>query len=165
LESYGDWARLLFELLAGRPYRFYEVGEGLAGASKPTSLRALRWLRRRGFALLISLTVEPPNRAKVHEAGLEHHHMPIKNHQVPSLELLERIAALIDEGRSRGLGVVVHCSAGQGRSGTALAYYLWSRRGYGMQQAITHVRKACPGAIEPHQEALLKAWANSQGRP
>jgi atypical dual specificity phosphatase len=156
LESPGELLRLLYELIAGRPYRLWSLDSQLAGASKPHTLRALRRLRGLGFDVLISLTPVPPDPRSVRDAGLEHHHIPLRNHEVPSPEDLERLSELIEGEIRRGKRVLVHCSAGQGRTGTVLAYYLWRKRGRAMGEAIALVRRACPGAIEPGQEAFLR---------
>jgi ADP-ribosyl-[dinitrogen reductase] hydrolase len=90
--------------------------------------------------------------------GLEWHHLPIRDMDVPSAAFEERWPAVGDRlKRYLGNGglVLVHCKGGLGRAGT-IAARLLIEMGEPSARAIQHVRAARRGAIETGtQEAFL----------
>ncbi|EPS65926.1 hypothetical protein M569_08851, partial [Genlisea aurea] len=52
--------------------------------------------------------------------------------------------AFIDEAKSNGGAVLVHCFAGRSRSATVVVAYLMSKTGMSLSQAMEHVRNRRP---------------------
>ncbi|WP_324662591.1 protein-tyrosine phosphatase family protein [Haloarcula sediminis] len=69
-------------------------------------------------------------------------HAPVRDHHlVPEPILVEEILPFLAESREREQPVVVHCLAGLGRTGQALAAWLVYNRDYGPERAIETVRE------------------------
>ena len=67
---------------------------------------------------------------------------------LPDPDLLESLARWVDEQRGEGRTVLIHCEAGQNRSGLLTALYLIRYRGYGPEAAIALVQeKRGPNAL------------------
>lgn len=149
------------------PPRFTWVIPGqLAALAQPEAVEDLRWLRREGVEVLISLTEVPPPRDWINEAGLMLVHVPVEDMTAPTIEQLEQVVETIRKANAAGLGVAVHCTAGLGRTGTALAAYLVSH-GYAAQAAIATVRNQRPGSIETAEQEhaiveFARHWAARQ---
>jgi atypical dual specificity phosphatase len=127
---------------------FTWIDQGLLGAmARPASAEELVWLRDQGVQLLITLTEEPPPRSWVEEAGLLLFHVPIEDMEPPTQEQLDRCVSAIARANAQQMGVVVHCGAGLGRTGTVLAAYLVSK-GMSTAEALARIRRLRPGSIE-----------------
>src|SRR5262245_29043109 len=124
----------------------------LAAMSQPESAQDLLWLRQQGIELLVSLTEDRPRRDWVNEAGLLLFHEPMEDMEAPSQDQIDRCISAIQRAVERNMGVLVHCSAGLGRTGTVLACYLISQ-GQTAQNAIARIRRLRPGSIETEEQA------------
>lgn len=122
------------------------AGSALPGTWAPLP-EDLREARAEGITAVISLTENPLNRAVVEEAGMQYLHLPIEDFQPPSLGQIERFVAFVDEVRSGGGAVLVHCRAGIGRTGTMLTAYL-VKEGMSAPDALEEVRRLRPGSVE-----------------
>lgn len=147
------------EFMSSPPRFSWVIPKQLAALGEPTSLAELQWLRRQGIEVLISLTEMPPPRVWINEAGLMQVHVPVPDMTAPTLEQLEQIVGTIRKAQAAGLGVAIHCTAGLGRTGTALAAYLVAE-GMTPEAAISHVRQLRPQSIETaEQEQAIRAFA------
>ena len=124
----------------------------LAGMGRPESAEELAWVRQQGIEVLISLTEEPLRRDWVNEAGLMTVHVPVQDMEAPTQEQLDRCISAIERANAHGMGVVVHCGAGLGRTGVILAVYFVAK-GTSAQNAIGKVRRLRPGSIETDEQA------------
>jgi atypical dual specificity phosphatase len=124
----------------------------LAAMGQPESEEELRWLKEHGIEVLVSLSEEPPPRRDVNNAGLMMYHVPVPDMTAPTQEDLDRSISAIQKALDRGLGVAVHCTAGQGRTGTVLACYFVDK-GETAAAAIRKIRLLRPGSIETQEQA------------
>ena len=73
-------------------------------------------------------------------------------------ECLDVLTQCLDDDQS----VLVHCWAGQGRTGTVAACALIDR-GASSEDALAHVRRARPGAVaNPPQIELVNRWGDGE---
>jgi len=108
--------------------------------------------------MVISLTESPEMaelglsslRADLGARGIAHAHLPIPDFGIPSqatMALWRALSPKVQAQIDAGGGVLIHCRAGLGRSGTMAALVL-IERGMAADAAIAAVRQARPGAIE-----------------
>ena len=134
----------------------------LIGSRNPT-LADLEHLQRDGFGGLVSLLDEREQlpRYDIGRAtalGFVRHNIPVKDFRPPTVDQLEEFVAWV-AGLPAGAKTVVHCEGGTGRTGTFAAAY-WIAKGLTLAEAIAHVRKTRPHAVEtPEQEAALGDFA------
>ena len=145
------------------PAGFSWVMDGLAGMAHPNRLWSplddvLAALADQGVGGIVSLTEHPLNLETVSSNGFVYLHTPISDFGVPDLEMIETVNAFVDRARSAERGVVIHCGAGMGRTGTLLACYL-VHIGVAADEAMDQVRTQRPGSIEtPEQENVVKQF-------
>jgi uridine kinase len=133
--------------------------EGRLAASAYPDEADLAALSIRGITVLINLHRRPHDCALLRRYGLTELHLPVPDFTPPAPEQLDAGVATIEQALASGTGVVVHCAAGLGRTGTLLACYL-IRGGASPEAAIARVRAARPGALEtPAQVAAVGAYA------
>jgi protein-tyrosine phosphatase len=155
-------------------------GSSVFGASWERDLDAdVRVIREWGAAAVVTLIedhefetlgVERLPKA-VRDAGMEWHHLPIRDVQVPDARFEAGWASagvrLGDRLRNGGR-VLVHCRGGLGRTGMVAARLLVEFAGATGQRALDIVREARPGSVEtPEQEAWvleLAAPASARNR-
>ena len=154
----GDLMRSLRGLFAERPYNFSWFDEVVAASGRPVNRSQLQYIASLGIKAVISLTEDPIPEELIKGLGLECYHVPMRNHEMPDEETLERAVGLITGLTSSGKKVLVHCAGGQGRTGTVLAAYLILKDGMSAEEAIEKVRSLRPGSIEPVQERGLREW-------
>ncbi|MCJ7625869.1 MAG: tyrosine-protein phosphatase [Anaerolineaceae bacterium] len=82
------------------------------------------------------------------QAGLDVIHLPIPDYGVPETGGLGETLDKILEEAQAGKNIVVHCSAGIGRTGLFMAVLARKVLGFSGQEAIDWVRRFIPGAIE-----------------
>jgi atypical dual specificity phosphatase len=145
-----------------RPYFFSWVDEPvLAACAWPDAAENLAWLRKAKIDIIITLTEEPLPRNWIDSAGLMSVHVPVPDMDAPTPEQIDKCMSIIDKARTSNMGVVVHCLAGRGRTGTILATY-FVNQGMSATEAITKVRHLRPGSIEAReQEAAVRDYEHS----
>ncbi|MCX8037650.1 MAG: dual specificity protein phosphatase family protein [Candidatus Sumerlaeia bacterium] len=142
-----------------RNFRFILKGK-LAGMGHPgyrdTLPQTLDELRKHGIGAIVSLDEEGIMDDIVASHGFAYRHYPIDDFCAPTMEQALDFVKFVDEQTARGHGVVAHCWAGIGRTGTMLACYL-IHRGDSAQTALKKIRRI--GGIESReQEKFLEEF-------
>ena len=154
----GNIYRRLYGRTFSKPTNFSWVIENeIAGSGMPFTAKEVEFYVFQGIGAVLNLTylTEPsPPEEWFANAGLKHKRIPILNHTSPSqLQLLEALD-FISSSMKEKKPVVVHCHAGQGRTGTILAAYLISK-GKNPVETIKMLREMRPGSVELGQEPSL----------
>ena len=135
----------------------------LAACARPADADEFTWLRQQGIQILLTLSEDRPRRDWVDAAGLLVVHVPIIDMDAPTQDQLDRCISTLTRARSQGMGIVVHCTAGLGRTGAILAAY-FVEQGFTAAAAIARVRELRPGSIEtPAQEEAVNEFARRHG--
>jgi atypical dual specificity phosphatase len=79
-------------------------------------------------------------------------HVPVEDMEAPSQAQLDQCVSAIAKAQAHQMPVVVHCGAGQGRTGVVLACYFVTK-GMTAANAIAKVRRLRPGSIETEEQA------------
>jgi atypical dual specificity phosphatase len=137
----------------------------LAGMGRPGLLadaeEDLTAIASAGVEVLVSLTEERFSPGLLRSFGIEGRHLPVRDMGIPAVGPMARLCREIERQVAAGRGVAVHCHAGLGRTGTALAAVLvWLGRE--PQVAIAQVRDVAAGYIQtPQQERFVFTFAES----
>ena len=135
--------------------------EKLAASGYPASRGQLVWLVGQGIDSILTLTPEPLPGEWVRGLPLEVKHLPMMDHHVPSVDTLEGGASFIQSQVDKGKTVLVHCLAGEGRTGCVLVAYLVRDRAIGVAEALEILRDIKPRFVEWAQEKSLLEYQSS----
>jgi atypical dual specificity phosphatase len=145
-----------------KPTNFGWVIEGsLAGSGLPSSAAQVRWLKEHGVTSILTLTEGPLPEAFVDGTGLVSTHVQMFDHAPPSQESLSKAVRHVRSEIDKGNAVVVHCLAGQGRTGSVLAAYMIEYQGKDVDEVISQLRKSRPGSVERAQESAVREYARN----
>jgi protein-tyrosine phosphatase len=156
----GVFLRKLRAKVAAEPTGFVWVQEGrLAGSGYPASKSQVEWLVRAGINSILTLTVDPLPFGFTRNLDVVIGHVPMEDHRPPSIDSMNRAVEFIEGQLAAGKTVLVHCLAGEGRTGCVLAAYLVKTRGLDADGALAEIRRAKPQFVERRQERAVREFA------
>ena len=156
----GVFLRRLRAVVADSPTGFVWVEDrSLAGSGYPASREQVGWLTKRGIGSILTLTEEPLPVKWTSGFPLDLGHVPMHDHLPPSAESLAKAVEYISSRRGEGRAVLVHCLAGEGRTGCVLAAYLIRTRRMGADEAMATLRSLKREFVEPKQEGAVRGFA------
>jgi len=152
----GLFFRRLRARFSDHPTGFVWVEKGrLAGSGYPASRSQLEWLRGQGIRAILTLTENSLPGQWLDGLAFEVRHVPMKDHQAPDTASLYEAATFVRDEVKEGKTTLVHCLAGEGRTGCVLAAYLIKERGVAAEEAIRTLRRIKPGFLEREQEKAV----------
>jgi len=157
----GLFLRKLRAKVADEPTGFVWVEKGrLAGSGYPASRAQVEWLVRSGIRGILTLTVDPlpPEYTKGMDVTVGH--VAMEDHQGPSVRSLDEAVGFAVEQIRMGRPVLVHCLAGEGRTGCVLSAYLVKTRGVSADDAMATLRELKPEFVEGRQEQAVRDYAS-----
>jgi atypical dual specificity phosphatase len=152
----GLFLRKLRARVSDQPTGFVWVEQSkLAGSGYPASRSQLEWLRSKGIKTILTLTENSLPGQWLEGLALEVHHIPLRDHQAPDAVSLGEAATFVRDKVKEGKTTLVHCLAGEGRTGCVLAAYLIKDRGISADEAIKTLRRIKPSFVESDQEKAV----------
>jgi atypical dual specificity phosphatase len=156
----GLLLRKLRAKVADEPTGFVWVEKDrLAGSGYPASRSQVEWLTKAGVNSILTLTVGPLPPEYTRDFDVVLGHVPMEDHQPPDQAALGRAVEFVEAQSGVGRAVLVHCLAGEGRTGCVIAAYLIRTRGLSADSAMAETRKAKPQFIERRQESAVREFA------
>lgn len=139
----------------------------LAGMARPGRSRSLvediEFLKAQGIGAIVSVTEQPLDGGLVRGTGLRYLHLAVPDYEAPTIRQIEEFIEFMEAVDSDG-AVVVHCYAGQGRTGSLLACAL-VHHGMSAEEAIRTVRAKRPPSIDTWvQEQIIFEFAARRGQ-
>ncbi len=135
--------------------------DALAASGYPASKGQVQWLVAHGIYSILTLTESPLPEQFTLGTEVRIKHLPMKDHAAPDLESLERASEYLIEELKSGRRVVVHCLAGEGRTGCVLGAYMIRTRGLTADEVMKILREIKPAFVEPSQEESLHRFSKS----
>ena len=136
----------------------FVIEKFLAGMERPGSHAPLQedleFLKVQGISGIVSLTESPLEHTLIEAFGFRYLHLPVADFTPPTLEQVRRFIAFLEEFEAANRAVVVHCAAGQGRTGTLLACAL-VHKGHTAAEAIEQLRTVRPHSIETAEQERM----------
>jgi atypical dual specificity phosphatase len=105
-----------------------------------------------GITHLITLTETDMDQDALLRHGLKNTHLPIFDRKAPSASQMHMLLVRMQRLMEAGEVLAVHCKAGLGRTGLALATWLVRDGGLGAEAAVERLRKINPGYIQSDEQ-------------
>lgn len=159
----GLFLRKLRAKVAEEPTGFVWVEKGrLAGSGYPASRSQVEWIVRSGIGSILTLTERPLPKEWTEGLDLVAGHVPMADHAPPDAGGMQKGVDFVLDQLGKGRMVLVHCLAGEGRTGCVLAAYLIQARKIGADDAMATLRKVKPEFVEWRQEQAVRDFASAQ---
>jgi len=161
---YGDVWRKVHGTVTGRPDNFsWLIENKLAGSAIPTSIDEVKWVIDQGIKSIVTVREEPLDDDWVKDVN--YLHIMSNDMGVPEFVDLGSAVDFVHRRITNNEPVMVHCLAGQGRTGTILACYLVKYQNMSADEAIQKVREERPGSIQSYpQEEIIFRFSKSLQR-
>lgn len=140
------------------PVKHYQerVSDALWRGSRLRDAAAYQDLKTRGFNLIVNLCAERDlDSFNADEVGMKHARIKIIDNTAPRMEQMIDFLSLVAKQDNRP--VFVHCEAGMGRTGVAVACYRMAVENWTLEQAMEEGKRY--GLTIQAQEQFLKRFS------
>ena len=165
----GLFLRKLRARVSDEPTGFVWVESGkLAASGFPASRGQVEWVVKSGIRSILTLTEDPLPAEFTAGLDLVSFHVRMEDHAPPTPDAMKRAVEFVASQVSAGRPVLVHCLAGEGRTGCVIAGYMIETRGLGPEKAIAVIREIKREFVERGQERAVREFAerpDSLGKP
>ncbi len=159
----GIFLRKLRAMALEEPTGFAWVEKGsLAASGYPASRSQVKWIVSQGIGSILTLTPQPLPVETVEGLGLDLGHVPMEDHREPSKAALDASVSYIEKEVADGKAVLVHCIAGEGRTGCVMAAYTMKKHGLTAPEALASIRRVKPAFVEYAQEPAILGYVPAQ---
>ena len=156
----GLFLRKMRAKISDQPTGFVWIQSGrLAASGYPASRGQVEWLVKQGINSILTLTEKPIPEESTEGITVTVRHVPMLDHEPPGRGSLDLAAGYVSEELEAGRNVLVHCLAGEGRTGCVMVAYLIKSRGIGAEEAMRILREIKPAFVEPSQERAVADYA------
>ena len=157
----GLFLRKLRAKVVDEPTGFVWVEMGkLAGSGYPASKAQVEWLAKAGISSILTLTMNPLPSEFTTGVGVTICHVAMEDHEPPNVQSLVEAVDFVESQVGSNKAVLVHCLAGEGRTGCVLAAYLIKSRKMGADEALSYLRSLKPEFVERRQEKAIRDFAS-----
>ena len=151
----GDIYRKIYGVLFSKPTNFSWVVENqIAASGFPQTKKDVDFLITQGISFILVLTTTFPT-VLLNNPNLTIKHLSLVDHSIASVDKILEAIDFIQKSIDSNSGILIHCRAGKGRTGTILASY-FINSGLDVQKSIKHIRKLRPGSVEKKQVLALE---------
>lgn len=151
----GDIYRKIYGVLFSKPTNFsWVVDKQIAASGFPQTKKDVDFLITQGISFILVLTTTFPN-VLLNNPNLTIKHLSLVDHSIASVDKILEAIDFIQKSIDSNSGILIHCRAGKGRTGTILASY-FINSGLDVQKSIKHIRKLRPGSVEKKQILALE---------
>ncbi|WP_455139675.1 phosphatase domain-containing protein [Candidatus Hodarchaeum mangrovi] len=136
-------------------FLYWIIKGKLAGSSEP-HITDIPYLKEIPWGGLVSLQETPNTKDLALMLNIPYLNIPILDFSIPSSSNIEQIIEFYTEYCEKtGLPLLIHCTAGHGRTGTVLASLLVILENLTPEEAMMRIRKVNPLAIETKDQELF----------
>jgi len=160
LGTAGLFLRRLRARVSDEPTGFVWVQKGrLAASGYPASRGQVEWVMKAGIRSILTLTEKPLPTELTAGLDVVCGYVRMEDHATPTVDSIKEAVKFVEAQIAAGKPVLVHCLAGEGRTGCVIAGYVIDTKGLSPDEALARIREVKPDFVERRQESAVRDFA------